>query len=446
MNDGKFLYLIYDNYLSQIDDLVYKVVSKLDNDDPAVIYSDDIFLFLIHDIADDLLQFVMANIDTKNIENLFGKFKSHIINNQSIKNELIKIGYMLILYSCYSKYLLSNIRTSIKIGIVVPVYNEIKTMNKYSKKNKNGQNALQAKIYQYKWLFKNNNIKTTLLFIDDFGKENLGESIINWLNSNKIVKKESNMEIEVINMSEITKEYSSYDSKIIDKLHKNGCNSIKGGSVLYGLEYLTNQGYQYGAYYDFDMTHSIAHIGIMAKRITENKKCGVVINSRRRDDSFGYYYNGKANMGTTLFQALNRELIGVDTTDINVGCKMINLKYFKDIINECDDFGLSFDSEIIILMKKHGYTIEEVAGCSMHKYIKGKFGVPRNYGDMIESTHNELVKQGILLSNKRKRLYNLMYEYGGYDNMVTTLEKFKKSNESNNEAIERFCIEKKAKD
>ena len=135
---------------------------------------------------------------------------------------------------------------------------------------------------------------------------------------------------------------------------------------------------------------------------------------------------------------VNREMLNINITDINVGCKLLSLEAFSKYYNEADDFDLSFDSELVMLCKKYNYSIIEIGGCFYHKYEDGKQGVMRNYGDMLDNTYKNLLRHNIETNDSNFVLYSIIKNSQGFAYIVDSFERNRRINENNEKLILRL--------
>lgn len=391
-------------------------VALCKNDDPVVIFGSDEGQESIQDLAQALL-------DVNFLDEKFAYIYDYHVENY--ENNLNKIGLKMAI-GCYkSKLSLINAGSNIKIGIIIPVFSEGDRIKPYSFSNPLGENALNIKIMQFMWLASTNkNIK--LIFIGDNDNSGSIEEISLLLNR----KISSSFLIQVTTLKKLYQKHLS-------AIHIEADLSVKGGSVILGLYDLWKDGYTYGIYSDFDITCPISHAGLLVNELINDKSLAIASYSRRLNSSYGYYWSGKQNMISSLFQEINNELLGENLFDINVGFKCIDLdKIGRDLKNmTCID--LAFDSELIILAKINGFKIKEIPGCFLHKYIEGKQGVSRDYNTMLQTTAC-LIEKYSLKTHESQKLYKCMNMLGGFYNLVSLLELIKKDNESNEEAIKRF--------
>lgn len=420
--------------LIELSIYIQKIEKEYGIDDPVIVYGFCDGLNLVHKIAESLYEYL--NAKTINFHTL----KKYILSIRNKYDEVIIIGLLSAAYSSESKRLINKITDNISLGIIIPAYREQERMYDYSKDNPKGQNAFLNKIKQYYWIFSDNSfIKSELLFIDDADITKSGDELIK--NYNDIKKKlilKNNMNIKIIRLLDFKDGNLKKVNNILKKLKERSFSTKKGGSILFGLNYFLDLNYDYVSYYDFDLTHPIEHIGLMLNIIRKTSTIGLVINSRRRKNSYGYLPPKGQNLTSSLFQMVNREMLNINITDINVGCKLLSLEAFSKYYNEADDFDLSFDSELVMLCKKYNYSIIEIGGCFYHKYEDGKQGVMRNYGDMLDNTYKNLLRHNIETNDSNFVLYSIIRNSQGFDYIVDSFERNRRINENNEKLILRL--------
>ncbi|SHL19785.1 hypothetical protein SAMN02745136_04323 [Anaerocolumna jejuensis DSM 15929] len=420
--------------LIDLSKYVLKIGIEYNIDDPVIVYGFSDGINLVHRIAESLYEYLI------NQKVRFDFLKKYILSLRRRYNEVIIIGMLSAAYSSESKRLINNIKDKTSIGIIVPAHKEQERMHEFGKNNPNGQNAFLAKVMQYYWIFSDNPfIKSELLFIDDADRTNIGDELEKyWVKVKDKVNLQKNMNLNIIKLLDYKDNNLKADNYILEKLRKRSFTTKKGGSILFGLNYFLNLKYDYAAYFDFDLTHPIEHIGIMLNIIKESSDIGMVINSRRKKDSFGYLPKNGQNLTSSLFQMVYRDMLNTNLTDINVGCKLLSLLAFSSYYKELDDFELSFDAELFMLCKKYNYSIIEIGGCFYHKYIDGKQGVARDYGDMLDNIYNNILKHNIVTHDKNFTLYNMIKKEQGFYYMVDFLEKSRRTKENDEKLILRL--------
>lgn len=398
-------------------------------DDPVLVFGDNEAVDVLHACSEN----VISHFEDSSNEELCmliedaNKMYEQII----IINKVLAIGFLASVYSAISKIYINRLDDTLKIGIVVPAYNEVMRMMPQGQCDK-GQNALVARVNQYLWLFSDRDpSKQRLLFVDDLSTDDTKDKLEKGIKSIPGAREKG---VSVLGLDDISSsKYKHYLSKYPALAGYR--QSVKGGSVYFGLLWMMENKYDYVFFIDFDLTHLLEHAGLLINTAQLDPDIGMVNNSRRTPLSKGYCEN-EGNMITALFQSINNELLNSKLTDVNTGFKLINMKFFRDISSQITNLSLSLDSELIMLCLRNGYSVVENSGICFHQYVEGKQGVNRDYGMMLKSAMEARMNHSYN-DNSPAPLYFEMEKKGFY-NLVKILETLRTQTQSNQEAIQLY--------
>lgn len=395
-------------------------------DDPVLIYGQSMACAILHECADVIVN-EYNECTVQELDELLCAANT-VYEEIKVQNKILAIGFISTVTSALSKIYINRVGATKKIGIVIPVYNEVERIAQ--------QNALNARIEQYIWLFSNRVISNQhLLFVDDMSTDNTPKLLRRRL---ELLPQHYRKEISAISLEEIdSNKYKHY--KCVYPALNYYPNSIKGGSVYFGLLWMLHEKYDYVLCIDFDLTFSIEHLGVLLNELLKKSHNGVVINSKRKEGAKGYLHNREANMVSLLFQTINNELLCSNFTDCNSGCKMIKMDFFAEVANEITDVDLSLDAELLMLCLRNGYQVVENAAVCFHKYEKGKQGVDRDYGKMLKRINQSKVMHNYNL-NLATPMYNEMVSIGFYP-FVQMLENNKRPQDTNLQTLFRYFEE-----
>lgn len=397
-------------------------------DDPVFVYGNNTAVDFLHACSEKIIS-KCYNSTHADISTLLDE-ADRLYNQIKTTDKVLAIGFLASVYSAISKIYINRANSKLKIGFVVPAYNEEERMLPHEN-CENGQNAFDARVRHYLWLFEDRMPSHQhLLFVDDLSTDYTKEHLKNRL---KDISEAIGKGVSVLGLDEISNKYRFYASKYptMEKYQK----SIKGGSVYFGLLWMLEHEYDYVFFIDFDLTNILDHAGLLLNIALNNPRIGIVSNSRRTQMSKGYC-DKEGNMISSLFQAISNELLCTSLTDVNTGFKLVNMRFFGEICSQISDLSLSLDSELIMLCIKNGYTVVENSGIFFHQYVEGKQGVNRDYGIMLKSTMKAKIRHNYN-SNMPTPLFFEMEKKGFYS-LVKLLEIIRTQTQSNQQAIQLY--------
>ncbi|MFD5785504.1 hypothetical protein ACFWH1_02570 [Streptomyces sp. NPDC127037] len=169
--------------------------------------------------------------------------------------------------------------------------------------------------------------------------------------------------------------------------------STKGGAVLWGLAQLFGAGHTTLAYTDMDLTYPLDQLGLHLAAL-DRPGVAAVIGSRRLPDSHGYYPPAGPPATARLYQQAVHELLDLDVSDPQAGFKVFSAHALGSALPRVTDRRLSFDTELLAVLRRAGHTVAEVGIAALHRYVEGQAGTPRDYDEMLASVHQQSVRLG----------------------------------------------------
>lgn len=176
--------------------------------------------------------------------------------------------------------------------------------------------------------------------------------------------------------------------------------SAKGGAVRWGLAELAGSGRTVLAYTDLDLTYPLEQLGLHVAAL-DQLGIGAVIGSRRRPDSHGYYPPAGPTPTTVLYQRAVRDLLNLGVTDPQAGFKAFPAAALRAALPLVTDQNLAFDTDLLAAIKRSGYTVGEVGVATLHRYVEGGRGTPRDYDAMLNAVHRQALRHGLDLGARR---------------------------------------------
>jgi len=257
-----------------------------------------------------------------------------------------------------SKIVVENIKENYELFVVFPVYKEQNRIKKRTE-HPHGEDFLNVKYKQMKWLFENSKFDWQLVVVDDgcpFGSGKLAEEII---------KKEKLDRIKVLYLKDHLNEEPV-------KL-KSTDESKKGGSVLLGIHYAIKSAKNLNktivVYTDADISTHLGQIGYLIEDILKGKK--MVIGSRREGNS-NVIKKGKRNFRGKLFIYFWKKMLPIIDfiNDTQCAFKAIRGDLAKEIIYNNIEKQFAFDVELILkaaLKDKGGISVKGIVWIDSEK-------------------------------------------------------------------------------
>ncbi len=240
-----------------------------------------------------------------------------------------------------SKKILSEIRKNVHITVVFAVYKEHNRILT-RKEHPNGENFLIRKIKQIEDLtgdFKN--ITWDMLVVDDGCSENSGKI------AEEILKKEYfRNNVKVLYLQDAINE----KLKVAEGL-KTTDDSRKGGSILYGMWYASQQkrnGNHIICYTDADLSTHLGQLGLLAEPIIKENMYAA-IGSRREDRSVVIKKEARNSRGKLFIYLWKRMIKRLNyITDTQCGFKAFRAEIIPDLVFNNIEKKFAFDIELLI--------------------------------------------------------------------------------------------------
>ena len=390
--------------LATIIEMLYEFCANNDDLRPQKIWASNIRgQEFVHFISDKVYSTL---IKKEYDDSILLEFCKNYINKQNYKEyeHTICSAFSLIINSVNSKFFINNLDKRLRIGFVIPMYNEKNNLES----NRNYQNAINAKTKQLQWLFENNEkISYHVLIIDDCDETGSGYKAKNIIKNSQIIN------TDVIMLKEIIQKEQYFYNPISHPTvsYEEAKNWKKGGAVLWGLYYMSKTN-DYIIYSDFDLTYPLEQVGNCLELL--EKGYDVVAGSRKLATSQGYYDSKGPNLKSIVYHKIVSESLDLhEISDIHAGFKGLSKSVIKQIVPKTIDRNLSFDSELLSLSKKLGYEIANLALVSLHVYEKKQ--TEHDYDKMIKDSLYIAQKHRLLKENYTNALYEDVKNSGGLD-------------------------------
>ena len=226
-----------------------------------------------------------------------------------------------------------------EIDVVFAVYKEHNRI-KTREENPYGEDFLNVKYEQMKWLFNNTNFDWNLIVVDDgcpFSSGKLAE---------KIVKEKKYENVKVLYLKDILGKKPLKDLRSTDE-------SKKGGSILYGIYYSLNNfskelDKKIIIYTDADLSTHLSQIGYLIENLLNNSK-KMSIGSRREDNSV-VIKKGVRNYRGKLFIYFWKKILPILDFIVDTQCafKAFRGDFVRDLIENNIEKQFAFDIELIL--------------------------------------------------------------------------------------------------
>ena len=151
---------------------------------------------------------------------------------------------------------------------------------------------------------------------------------------------------------ELALSYTETDSRI--KLSHSSERRGKGGGISDAIKMSTGD---IVCFYDVDLATDLSSLPELIKTVIEDSD--IAIGSRNHPKSHVNRANSR-NITSKLFLCLARTLLGKAVTDYQCGFKAFKKSCLDVLLPRTRTRGWTWDSEILALAQKHGYTIKEI--------------------------------------------------------------------------------------
>lgn len=147
-----------------------------------------------------------------------------------------------------------------------------------------------------------------------------------------------------------------------------------GGCVQTGFKYISDKGYQYAVKCDGDGQHLAEEIKNILNPL-KNDLADVVVGSRFLEDNDNFKSTPLRRIGIKIFSFINSLLIRQYITDNTSGFRAYNENAIQFLSKHYPSFDYP-EPEEIVLLKKHGFRIKEVA-VKMNPRLAGESSIGR---------------------------------------------------------------------
>jgi len=264
------------------------------------------------------------------------------------------IGYAKKIYDSFQ--IISKIEKPTKISMIVPTYGGSRFFPK-SDKNPYGEDALRIKIAQLEACRAVNPLFSwELIIVDDGSKGNkVGKSIEAFWKEiqNKYTTQGIMLNPEDVKVLYITPE------------QKKRIQSRKGGAVYKGMEYAVSETPKHNPadvvfFTDVDISADLRQVGLLLGPILFNGY-GVSVGSRWMKNSIVEDVSFISTLSSRIYNLIVRLILPIAAiSDTQRGFKAFRRDVVEHILPYLKDNGLSFDTELLLLSKLIGASIDEV--------------------------------------------------------------------------------------
>ncbi|MBT8269219.1 MAG: hypothetical protein KJN59_08340 [Bacteroidia bacterium] len=263
------------------------------------------------------------------------------IQNNLLSDKLKYVGPILVIKLALSKGFVLSLDRPLRVSVVFAMYkehNRIKTQNEHP----HGENFLQRKVGQLRWLFdEKKNITFNLIPVDDGCPEGSGDIARNITKANDLHEN-----VEVLFLKD------AIDKNLEGAIGlKSTADSQKGGSIVYGMWHAVDK---YGEqdhlvlYTDADLSTHLGQVGLLVNPILKSGKLAA-IGSRRETDSV-VLKTGVRNDRGKLFIYLWKRLIPNlgKIIDTQCGFKAFDGNIVRQITDNLIEKKFAFDIELLL--------------------------------------------------------------------------------------------------
>ncbi|MFH1799581.1 MAG: inositol monophosphatase family protein [Candidatus Omnitrophota bacterium] len=136
--------------------------------------------------------------------------------------------------------------------------------------------------------------------------------------------------------------------------------SQKGGGILFGMKDALDRGADYLVYTDVDLSTNLIQVGSLLERIVAGG-AGVAIGSRGHPRSRVVGREGFRSISSALYNIAVRFILPLGKIrDTQAGFKAFSREAALAVVPDTKDLLLSFDTELLLLAREKGFTVEEV--------------------------------------------------------------------------------------
>ncbi len=227
-----------------------------------------------------------------------------------------------------------------KVSVVISTKNGDRFFS--PEENRNGQDSLLVKIEQLQELFSlNPSYDWELIIVDDNSPD--GRT------GKRILEKAKLLYPDDVEKGKI---------RVLFSQNKE---SRKGGAIVYGISDALSEYSDYIVYTDVDLSTDLRQIGLLLNSLVVEKN-GIAIGSRRlkKSQTIGrtnyrefssWFYNNLVGLILPLLRNIK---------DTQCGFKAMSRDAALETMPFVKDFGMSFDTEILLLAREKGLSIEEI--------------------------------------------------------------------------------------
>ena len=278
---------------------------------------------------------------------------------------------------------------ALRIAILMNLIHEHNRLRPSSDTNPNGENSLENKIDQLKWLFEGTDIEYKLIYVS--GNCPWGSDDVLDFELERIMSK------NVIHI------------KIEDYIIGNSyVKNQKGGEIIFGIRsILQMDGYPDNGFFDCmlftdaDMTFDLSQIGTLLDGYFSGKK--LIIGNRMDPQSILVKNMTRAGDGVLMYRHIQRKLapgffMDKNLHDTQCPWKFLSRSVLADIEPELDSMDWAIDTDILSAAGKHGYLvyITYVTAIDSELESHGKaIGHFRRNRTIIEGTIHQAEKYGL---------------------------------------------------
>lgn len=241
-----------------------------------------------------------------------------------------------------SKKIVNEIKEPVHISMIFAMYDEITRM-KTPQENPLGEDFINVKVSQFKWLFENKGTWNIYL-VDDGCPNGSGKA------AEKIIKKNNYTSTNVLYLQ------NAIDKKLsIVKTLSSTNDSRKGGSIVYGLWQAAQKEKEnhYVCYTDADLSTDLGQTGFLIDTLHNNHKLAAV-GSRREEDSV-VVKKGVRNTRGKLFIYLWKQMLHELDYIVDSQCafKGFSSEIIPTITSNMIEPQFAFDLELLLKVQKY---------------------------------------------------------------------------------------------
>ncbi|WP_299494610.1 glycosyltransferase [uncultured Shewanella sp.] len=253
---------------------------------------------------------------------------------------------------CSRRYIL-NISRPINVGIVYAMWGEQNRLCEKSEHNPNGEDSLNAKIRQLKWVCQDSMVNWSLYPVDDgcpYKSYDIAKDIV-----------DSHDEGEHVSVLHLKDGVAQHKGPLANLASPD--ESSKGGAIIYGCLKALEQQMDAIIYTDADNSVHLGQLGLILEPFIE-RNVQVVLGNRKHTESILVKQEERWGVGIKTLRHMQRmvgsEIFSKGIHDTQAAFKLFSRNALATILTAPTVFDFSFDTDWILASMKEQLVIETI--------------------------------------------------------------------------------------